>query len=295
MLSGSNAGDLARQDFIVDGMRPPGDVVRVNHTNQIIRLYNLSFVRKALIILFLAILWQAYAIWLDNDLVFPRLSVTLVAFVEGIRSGELVLRTWASLNVLLIGYAVGLVLAFMMAAAAITFRLGNDILETITSMLNPLPAIALLPLAMLWFGLGYQSLIFVLVHAVLWPMALNAHSGFKSVSKTLYMVGRNYELGHTAFILKILLPAAFPSILAGLKIGWAFAWRTLIAAELVFGVSTGAGGVGWYLFENKNLINIPNVFAGLLTVIFIGLIVEVLIFRQIENVTVRRWGLQFET
>ena len=68
--------------------------------------------------------------------------------------------------------------------------------------------------------------------------------------------------------------------------------RTLIAAELVFGVSSGQGGLGWYIFENRNLLDIPAVFAGLLTVIIIGLIVENLIFRTIERNTVQKWGTQ---
>jgi NitT/TauT family transport system permease protein len=171
-------------------------------------------------------------------------------------------------------------------------RIGNDLLETLTSAFNPLPAIALLPLAFLWFGLGDVSIIFVLVHSVLWAVALNTHSGFKSVSNTLRMVGRNYGLKGPRFIAKILVPAAFPSIVTGLKIGWAFAWRTLIAAELVFGVSSGQGGLGWFIYESKNMLEIPTMFAGLLTVIIIGLVVENLIFRNVEAVTVRRWGMQ---
>jgi NitT/TauT family transport system permease protein len=88
------------------------------------------------------------------------------------------------------------------------------------------------------------------------------------------------------------VPAAFPSILTGLKVGWAFAWRTLIAAELVFGVSSGQGGLGWFIFQNKNILDIPAVFAGLFTVIIIGLVVENLIFRNLERRTVKRWGMQ---
>lgn len=72
----------------------------------------------------------------------------------------------------------------------------------------------------------------------------------------------------------VLIPAAFPSILTGLKVGWAFAWRTLIAAELVFGVSSGKGGLGKCIFENHTILEIHFVFAGLLTVILIGLAVE---------------------
>jgi NitT/TauT family transport system permease protein len=106
------------------------------------------------------------------------------------------------------------------------------------------------------------------------------------------MVGQNYGLPKTAYIIRILIPGAFPSILTGAKVGWAFAWRTLIAAELVFGVSSGSGGLGWYIYEQKNQLLIPQVFAGLLTVTLFGLFVEHVIFRSIENRTVRRWGMQ---
>ena len=94
------------------------------------------------------------------------------------------------------------------------------------------------------------------------------------------------------FIAQILIPAAFPSILAGLKTGWAFAWRTLVAAELIFGTSSGTGGLGWFIFENKNDLQIANVFAGLLTVIVIGLLVDSLLFRTVERCTLQRWGMQ---
>ena len=88
------------------------------------------------------------------------------------------------------------------------------------------------------------------------------------------------------------VPAAFPSILTGLKIGWAFAWRTLIAAELVFGTSSDSGGLGWFIYESKNTLDIPLVFAGLFTVILIGLLVESLVFRVIEERTIARWGMK---
>ncbi len=256
------------------------------------RVYNQVWLRKLLILVVLALIWEAYGRFLNNDLLFPTFSATARAFFDAILSGVLPARAWASIKVLLMGYACGVVLAALLTALAIMSRIGTDFLETMTSMFNPLPAIALLPLALIWFGLGNGSLIFVLVHSVTWAIALNTHSGFLSVSNTLKMVGRNYGLTGPRYIWKILIPAAFPSILTGLKIGWAFAWRTLIAAELVFGVSSGQGGLGWFIFENKNTLDIPNVFAGLLTVIIIGLVIENVIFRTIENQTIGRWGMQ---
>ena len=159
-------------------------------------------------------------------------------------------------------------------------------------MFNPLPSIAMLPLALIWFGIGENAIIFVLIHAVLWAVALNAHAGCRTVSPTLRMVGLNYGLSPFGYIRRILLPGAFPSILTGLKVGWAFAWRTLIAAELVFGTTGGSGGLGWFIYNHRNQLNTANVFAGLLTVILFGLLVENLIFKSIENRTVRRWGMQ---
>ena len=256
------------------------------------RIYGNSAVRKVVILILLASAWQAYATYLDNALILPTFTETMKAFFQRSVSGEQPKKSWASIVVLLYGYGIGLVLALVLTILAMASRLGTDLLETLKAMLNPLPAIALLPLALIWLGLGNPSIIFVLVHAVMWPIALNTHSGFLSVSQTLRMVGRNYGLSGVGYVARILIPAAFPSILSGLKIGWAFAWRTLIAAELVFGTTSGSGGLGWFIYENKNLLDIPAVFSGLFAVILIGLLVENLIFRTIERRTVLKWGMQ---
>ena len=256
------------------------------------RITNVGAVRKFALLVILALIWEIYARMLNNPLLFPTFSATVTAFIKGLFGGDLFTKALTSLRVLLIGYGAGILCAALLTVIAITSRIGTDLLELLTSMFNPLPAIALLPLALIWFGLGAGSIVFVIVHSVLWAVALNTHSGFLSVSNTLRMVGRNYGLRGLPYVGRILIPAAFPSILTGLKIGWAFAWRTLIAAELVFGVSSGSGGLGWFIYENKNQLEIPNVFAGLFTVIVIGLIVENVVFRIVEARTVRKWGLQ---
>lgn len=228
----------------------------------------------------------------DNDLLLPGAWQTARAFFQELGSGQLPARAALSFSVLFKGYAAGVALAFVLTTLAVSTRFGRDLLSTLTAMFNPLPAIALLPLAMLWFGLGQGSLVFVLIHSVLWAMAVNMYSGFLTVSETLRMAGRNYGLTGLRYVLGILVPAALPSILSGLRIAWAFAWRTLIAAELVFGASSGKGGLGWYIFQNRNELYTDRVFAGLAAVVLIGLAVENLVFDTLERVTVRRWGMQ---
>ncbi len=256
------------------------------------RLTNIDWIRRAVILVTLAAIWEAYARYVANELTFPTLVQTMQALWESTVYGPLLERTFVSLKVLLTGYALGLFIAGVFTTIAVSTRIGTDLLSTLTAMFNPLPAIALLPLALLWFGLGTPSLVFVIVHSVLWAVALNTHTGFLAVSETQRMAGMNYGLRGVRYVLKILIPAAFPSILAGLKIGWAFAWRTLIAAELVFGVSSRSGGLGWFIFENRNQLETANVFAGLTAVIIIGLVVESVVFRTIEMHTVRKWGMQ---
>jgi NitT/TauT family transport system permease protein len=280
-----------RSEAIFDVL-PPAPAGVAQPLNGAEALFRHEWVRKGLILAALALIWEVYGRWLGNALLFPSFSETITAFAHGIANGVLPARAMVSIETLLISYVIGVLLATVLTSVAVGSRTGTDLLETLTSMFNPLPAIALLPLALIWFGLGVGSIIFVVVHSVLWAVALNTHGGFRAVSPTMRMVGQNYGLGGFRLVRLILIPAAFPSILTGLKIGWAFAWRTLIAAELVFGVSSGKGGLGWYIFENRNQLETANVFAGLFSVILIGLIVENLIFALIERRTVRRWGMQ---
>ena len=253
---------------------------------------NATAVRKALIVLALLVLWEAWTrLFHVSPLLFPAASTVVAAFGRSIASGEIPGYAVQSLRILLTGMALGATIALVLTTFAVTTRLGGELLQTLTSMFNPLPAIALMPLALLWFGLGTNSLVFVIIHSVLWPMALNTYTGFVTVPLTLRRVGQNFGLSGWRLVAGILLPAAVPYILAGIKLGWAFAWRTIIAAEMVFGVAGSQGGLGWFIYQNRFEMNTDLVFAGLLTVIVIGLVVENFFFRWLERRTVLRWGM----
>jgi NitT/TauT family transport system permease protein len=280
-----------RIDFIVDNINKPGVAILKARLPLWQRTLRHDAVRRAMLIVVMAVIWEVYGRYVNNDLIMPTLSAVLTALYKSFASGVMPGRMWNSLELLLQGYLIGVVLAVVITTLAITTRIGNDLLTTLTAMLNPLPAIALLPLALLWFGIGTASMLFVVAHSILWPLALNIHAGYQGVSETLRMAGRNPGLKPIPYVARVLFPAALPSVISGLKVSWAFGWRTLIAAELVFGASSSGGGIGWFIFSKRNDLEIPDVFAGLLVIVLIGLAMEGLFFRELERRTVRRWGM----
>jgi NitT/TauT family transport system permease protein len=255
------------------------------------KIYNNQAFRRAMILVGFALVWEVGARISDNPLLFPSFIETVVALWNALLHGPLLDRIGTSLEVLVLGYAIAIALALVLTIIAVTSSFGADVLNTLVSMFNPLPALAILPLALLWFGLGLPGLMLVMVQSVVWTVALNTFTGFQSISETLRMAGQNFGFSPLGYVFRVLLPAAFPMIFSGLKIGWAHAWRTLIGAELVFGVASRSGGLGWYIYENRASFDTANVFAGLMTIIIIGFLVEVLLFRTIEMRTIRRWGM----
>jgi NitT/TauT family transport system permease protein len=284
---------VIRPEFVASQLAAVENVDVERELPLIERIWNYTWLRRLTVLLLLIVGWQSYTYFGDVEpLLFPSFLDSWAAMIETLWSGELVEKVWVSIQVLLYGYAAGLAFAALLLIFAVSTRIGSDFLTAMTAMFQPLPAISLLPLAMLWFGLGVPSLIFVIIHSVLWAVALSTHVGFMGVTETLRMVGRNYGVRGLAYIWKILVPAALPSIVTGLKIGWAFAWRTLIGAELVFGAASGKGGLGWFVYQKGENLETPYVFAGLFMVIVVGLLVESVIFRTLEERTIKRWGMQ---
>lgn len=250
-----------------------------------------SGLNKLLVLLVLIALWEGYVRFARvSPLLVPAPSRVLVGFGEYLRNGSLTAYTLNTLQMLLAGMAIGMLIAFGLTVLATLSRWGRDLLLTLTSVMNPLPAIALLPLALLWLGIGPKSLLFVIANSVVWALALNMHTGFETVPITWRRAGQNLGLEGWGLIRHVYLPAALPYILTGLKIAWSFGWRTVIAAELVFGASGQAGGLGWMINIERYNLNTTGVFCGLVTIILLGLLAEVL-FEALESRTICRWGM----
>ena len=151
----------------------------------------------------------------------------------------------------------------------------------IVSMCDLIPGIALIPVAILWIGVGDGAIIFMVIHAVVWPMSRSIIDGFNAVPELYLEVGRNIGLSPVKLIFGVFLPAALPRIFSGIKVGWARAWLG----------GGGALGIGYFIQDRRTNTDIAGVFATIIVIVIIGMIVEYGIFRNIENKTFRKWGM----
>lgn len=252
------------------------------------------WLRRLILLTALVAVWQAYVRWNEfggNPLLFASPRDTAEAFWTGWRDGSLARATWETLRILLLGVGIGAVIAVAFTLAASLTQIGEDILLLLTAILNPLPGVAILPLALLWFGLSTNAILFAIANATIWPIAINLTTGFKTVNPAIVAAGRNIGLSGVRLVTDVLAPAALPSAITGLKTAWAFGWRTVVAAELVFGVVGGEGGLGTYINNAKLYLFTGKMFAALLTIAVLGVAFE-LLFGVLERRTIVRWGMQ---
>jgi NitT/TauT family transport system permease protein len=251
-----------------------------------------GWLRKALLLALLIGIWEAYVgITHVSHLLFASPWQTASAFATDWTNGSLAGPTWTTLRMLLEGTAIGIGIAVVLTVLATLSTFGQDLLSLTGAIANPLPGVAVLPLAMLWFGINENAILFTIANATIWPVAINLSTGFKTTSPTLVEVGRNIGLSRLRLVSDVLAPAALPHAITGLKTAWAFGWRTVIAAELVFGVAGSKGGLGNYINNARLYLLTPRVFAGLVTIAILGVVFEAL-FTLLERRTVVRWGMK---
>ncbi len=194
--------------------------------------------RYAMLLAALLGLWQIYVTFVGQISLPGPLEVAR-ALSEGWSGGRLTAATWITLGTLALGMLIGTMTAVLLTVIAAWTRIGADLLTLLTLTLYPVPAIALLPLLILWFDTSPTSLVVVTFCSVTLPSAINLSAGLKSVNPTIMLVGQNLGLRGWEMFSAVSLPAALPHAISGLRAGWASGWRTIIAAGVVFGVSGG--------------------------------------------------------
>jgi sulfonate transport system permease protein len=248
-----------------------------------------AWLRRTIFYALLVILWQVIAltgIW--PDYLFPGPIAVLNALVNGFANGQFLQASLLSLQRLAIGYAISLVIGLILGLLLGRSHLLEQTLGSLILGLQALPSVCWLPLAILWLGLTDQAIIFVVVMGALFSITLGVDAGVKNTPPIYMKAARNLGASGIALSAQVILPAAMPAILNGLKQGWTFAWRSLMAGELLF-YSLSLGNL---LQTGRDLNDASQIVAVMLVIIAIGVAIDSLIFAPIEKRVRERWGLQ---
>jgi NitT/TauT family transport system permease protein len=204
-----------------------------------------------------------------------------------IADGRLAAAAARSLGRLGQGYGLSVAIGIPLGAAMGRSALARDMVRPVVLGLQALPSICWLPLAILWFGLSEAAIVFVVVMGSLLAVAIATEDAILGVDPVLLRAAGTLGIRGPRFHLGVLLPGALPGILTGLKLGWSFAWRALMAGELLF----VAGGLGQLLQAGRELLDPALVMAVMVAIVTIGTAVDRVLFRFLELRVRRRWGL----
>ncbi|TLS36751.1 ABC transporter permease [Pseudalkalibacillus caeni] len=233
-------------------------------------------------------LWQLGSkagLW--SEILLPSPVSVFEALVTGIQDKTLIYDLIASFKRLIVGLAIALAIGTSLGILLAKSKTADDTIGSLVLAFQSVPSIVWLPLAIMWFGLGESAIIFVVILGGTFVMTLNVRVGIKNVSPLYIKAARTMGSSGLDLFIKVILPASVPYLVTGSRLAWAFAWRALMAGELL---STGPG-LGYTLRYASDFGNMSLVIGVMVIIGVIGAVVDQLIFQRIEKSVIRRWGL----
>jgi len=237
----------------------------------------------------LVAIWQIISmtnIWPNN--LFPSPYEVAEDLVYTASDGTLFFGIGTSLLRLIIGLAIAIVGGMLLGIFMARVEIVNQTIGSLVLGLQSIPSVAWVPLAILWFGLTDGGIIFVTAIGSMFSVTIATYTGVKNINPHYIEAARNMGAKGTQLATYVLIPAAFPYLISGFKQGWAFAWRGVIGAELLFSFL----GLGFLLNVGRQLNDISQVFAIMLVIMMVGIVIDGVIFKKIENKVMSRWGLR---
>ncbi len=208
-----------------------------------------------------------------------------------VADGSLLTASWVTLKRLLLGYVVSLVIGLPLGLLLARFKFFQDTIGLLALGMQTLPSVCWAPLALLWFGQTESAMFFIVIMGSLWSITLAMDSGVRSVPPIYARAARTMGSSGWHTWLTVILPASLPFVMSGMKQGWAFAWRSLMAAEIYITILTGFG-LGHLLHFGRELHAMEQVIAIMLVIVVIGLLADKILFSPIERFMHRRWGTE---
>ena len=245
--------------------------------------------KKIAFYILIIVVWQGIDssdIWPDN--IFPSPIEVGEDLLFGISDGSLFYGIATSMWRLIVGLAIaiggGMLLGIFMARVETV----NQTIGSLVLGLQSIPSVAWVPLAILWFGLSDAGIVFVTAIGAIFAVTINTYTGVKNINPSFIEAARNMGAKGTQLVTTILIPAAFPYMITGFKQGWAFAWRGVIGAELLFSFL----GLGFLLNVGRQLNDVSQVIAMMLVIMGIGILIDGFVFKKLEDKVMTKWGLR---
>ena len=245
--------------------------------------------KKIAFYVLIIVVWQGIdsaEIWPDN--IFPSPIEVGEDLLYGISDGSLFYGIATSMWRLVIGLSIaiggGMLLGILMARVETV----NQTIGSLVLGLQSIPSVAWVPLAILWFGLSDSGIIFVTAIGAIFAVTINTYTGVKNIDPSFIEAARNMGAKGGQLVSTILIPAAFPYMISGFKQGWAFAWRGVIGAELLFSFL----GLGFLLNVGRQLNDVSQVIAMMLVIMGIGILIDGFVFKKLEDKVMTKWGLR---
>jgi NitT/TauT family transport system permease protein len=248
------------------------------------------FLLAAAFFAFLLLLWEAAfraRIW--SPVLLPSPSQVTSYLKNAAVDGTLLTATVITMRRLLVGYFIGLIVGLPLGLLTARWKLFGDTIGTMALGLQTLPSVCWVPLALLWFGQTEAAMLFVVIMGTLWSVVIATETGVRNVPPIYRRAALTMGSKQLHMWFKVILPAALPFIVSGMKQGWAFAWRSLMAAEIFVTILTGFG-LGQLLHYGRELSAMDQVIAIMLVIVVIGLLADKIFFSPIERFLHRRWG-----
>jgi ABC-type nitrate/sulfonate/bicarbonate transport system permease component len=239
-----------------------------------------------ILIAVILVVWDLSSLTQIVDTVaLPRITVIFSSWVESILDGQLIRQLVPSLGRIFSGFGlavlIGVPLGLLMGSSSFVYRL----LEPLTEFVRPIPSSAYIPVAILFLGIGDEMKIFVVFLACLFPVLLNTYAGVRGVDPVLFDTGRTFGLSSFKMLRQIVLPAAMPSVLTGMRISLGVALIVAVVSEMI----TGNSGIGYFILDMERSFRVPEMFAGIFTLGMLGYLIN-FVFLQAEQHLLRWRG-----
>ena len=218
----------------------------------------------------------------------PTVPTVLATFWDMLVDGTMLRHTLYTLYRVLFGFALALVVGIPLGIMMARFRPLENFLLPLVSALMPIPSFALVPLFMLWFGIGNLTTIIIVIYAATFPMLFNTWSGVRSVNPIWLRAAGAMGADEHRLFWKVIIPGASPFIITGMRQSFLRSWIAVVGAEMI---AASDWGLGWVIFDAKEFLNADVMLASLIVIGAIGFLFERLVFGSLEKMTVLRWGM----